>query len=70
MFRGAGLVERYRSHPGLLAYVLYYNPYAFPRLNVGGVGAVDLLYALERPFHRSPVGRVLSFATLSIWRRP
>lgn len=70
MFRRAGLRHIDSLHPGLLAYVLYYNPDAFPWLNVGGPGLVRALWTLERPLHRSAVGRTLSFATLSLWQRP
>jgi SAM-dependent methyltransferase len=70
MFRSAGLKEHFRCYPGLLAYVLYYNPYAFGWLNKGGVKGVDLSFALDRLLYRNRIGRVLSFATLTIWRRP
>ena len=36
MFEIAGLEKTYISFPGLLSYVLYYNPDAFPALNCGG----------------------------------
>jgi hypothetical protein len=57
-------------YPGLAAYVLYYNPDAFPALNFGGPETVRRLFALERPFLRSAAARTLSFATLSLWRKP
>ncbi len=69
MFLSAGLKQHYCSYPGLLAYVFYYNPYAFPFLNVGGTRIVDALFALDRLFYRNVIGRIFSFATLSIWRR-
>ena len=56
--------------PGLASYVLYYNPDAFPSLNLGGERAVRTAFALDRPFFRTPIGRFFSFATLSLWRRP
>lgn len=70
MFERAGLVREELLFPGLLSYVLYYNPDAFPALNRGGPGAVRAAFSIDRPFIRGPVGRVLSFAMLSIWRRP
>jgi hypothetical protein len=70
MFRGAGLELVEAQHPGLLSYVLYYNPDAFPNLNLGGERCVRAAFALDRPFLRTFVGRRLSFATLTLWRKP
>ena len=70
MFKQAGLYHIDSFQPGLLAYVLYYNPDAFPWLNIGGPGLVRAIWALERPFRRSAIGRALSFATLGLWQRP
>jgi SAM-dependent methyltransferase len=70
MFERAGLERVDVLYPGLLSYILYYNPDAFPRLNVGGTDAVRRLFAIERPFMRSFAARALSFATLSLWRKP
>jgi SAM-dependent methyltransferase len=69
MFREAGLQCVDCVFPGLLSYVLYYNPDAFPALNVGGPSVVRSIFALERPFMRSRLASIFSFATLSIWRR-
>ena len=70
MFAHAGLRHVDSFQPGLLAYTLYYNPDAFPWLNVGGTGLVRAIWALERPFRRGAIGRTLSFATLALWQRP
>lgn len=70
LFEGAGLRCEDVCHPGLLSYVLYYNPDAFPALNRGGPALVRALYAIERPFLRTALARWLSFATLSLWRKP
>ena len=70
MFHDAGLEEVDLVFPGLLAYVLYYNPDAFPWLNLGGPRTVRALYRVDRLFLRNRIGRALSFATLSLWRRP
>lgn len=69
MFTDAGLRLVDVLYPGLLAYVLYYNPDAFPLLNRGGTGLVKAAYTIDRLFQRTPVGRALSFATLSIWQQ-
>lgn len=70
MFEGVGLERVDVLYPGLLSYMLYYNPDAFPKLNVGSPRAVRFLFSLERPFMRSVAARTLSFATLSLWRKP
>lgn len=70
LFEDAGLTRAEVAWPGLSSYVLYYNPDAFPWLNLGGERAVRILYALDRPFFRTAVGRFFSFATLSLWRQP
>ena len=70
MFRNAGLGLVDATYPGLLSYVLYCNPDAFPALNVGGTRLVRLLYYLERPILRLSIARLLSFATLTLWRKP
>ena len=70
LFENAGLNHIASSYPGLLAYVLYYNPDAFPLLNRGGPALVKTAFALDRPFLRTAIGRTLSFATISIWQQP
>lgn len=69
IFVSAGLTPERVVYPGLLAYVLYYNPYAFPILNKGGTKLVDWAFRLDRLFMSNLVGRFLSFATLSIWSK-
>ncbi len=69
MFEQAGFRRVDVLYPGLLGYVLYYNPDAFPSLNLGTPRLVRRLWKLERPFMRSWLARKLSFATLSLWQR-
>ncbi|NNL89727.1 MAG: class I SAM-dependent methyltransferase [Marinicaulis sp.] len=69
-FEKAGLECIRCTYPGLLAYTLYYNPYAFPTLNLGGRRAVKTAFGVDRPFLANVLGRLLSFATLSVWRKP
>ncbi len=68
-FKHAGFKKVDEVYPGLLAYVLYYNPDAFPMLNVGGTFLVKTLFAIDRFFWNNWFGRKLSFATISLWRR-
>ena len=70
MFESTGLKPVKILHPGLLSYVLYYNPDAFPFLNLGGPAFVRAAFGIDKPFFESAIGRRLSFATLSIWERP
>lgn len=69
-FRNAGYELVDEVSPGLLAYILYYNPDAFPALNVGRTGLVDRIFAMDRIFWTNAIGRKLSFATISLWRAP
>lgn len=68
-FVEAGLKRQSITYPGLLSYVFFYNPDAFPWLNVGGVRLVKLLWSIDRLFVRSGIGRFFSFATLSVWEK-
>jgi len=69
MFEQAGLVNKMACYPGLLAYVLYYNPDAFSKLNIGGPTMVDVIFKLEKIFYKSFFARAFSFATMSIWSK-
>ena len=68
-FESSGLEPSTIIYPGLLAYVLYYNPDAFPYLNIGRPGLVKAIWSMERPLVRGRLARSLSFATLSMWSR-
>jgi SAM-dependent methyltransferase len=68
-FKNAGYEKIDEVYPGLLAYVLYYNPDAFPSLNVGGRFLVKSLFALDKLFWSNWIGRKFSFATISLWRK-
>lgn len=68
-FAAAGFDKVDEVYPGLLAYVLYYNPDAFPQLNVGGASMVRMLFSIDRMFWRGFIGRKMSFATMTLWRR-
>jgi SAM-dependent methyltransferase len=66
LYRQAGFHVADQLYPGLLAYVLFYNPDAFPFLNIGGRLLVKSLFGMDRLFYKTRIGRFLSFATLSI----
>lgn len=67
-FEKAGYEKVDEVAPGLAAYVLYYNPDAFPALNIGGPALVKTLFWLDRLFWTNWIGRKLSFATITLWR--
>lgn len=69
-FEDAGLNSQFKFYPGLLAYVLYYNPYAFPLLNKGNESLVEKIFNLEKCFYENAIGRSLSFCTLTVWSKP
>jgi SAM-dependent methyltransferase len=69
LFKTAGLTLVDTIYPGLLSYVLYYNPDAFPLLNRGGAGLVRVTFGIDRPFMRTGIGKMLSFATLTLWQK-
>jgi SAM-dependent methyltransferase len=69
MFERAGFEKVDQVFPGLLAYVLYYNPDAFPALNIGGKTCVRATFMIDRLLWRSWFAKKLSFATITLWRR-
>ena len=69
LFASSGLTLLDQIYPGLLSYVLYYNPDAFPVLNHGGKLGVRATFGIDKWFMANTVGRKLSFATLSHYMR-
>lgn len=69
MFQSATLSLHYEMHPGLLGYVLYYNPYAFPALNLGTKNTVHSIYKLENRLYDKNLTRYVSFCYLSVWKK-
>ena len=57
-------------YPGLLSYVLYYNPDALPLLNVGNTRLVRSIFNLDKKFFRNILGKKLSFLSISIFQKP
>ncbi len=70
LFLSQGMRQVDMLHAGLAAYVLYYNPDAFPGLNLGGARSVRALFGLDKLFFRNRVGAKFSFATISLWQKP
>ena len=68
-FKNAGYEKVDAVYPGLLAYILFFNPDAFPLLNIGRQFWVRGIFAIDRLFWTNVIGRKLSFATISLWKR-
>lgn len=64
---GFAIVDQ--MYPGLLSYVLYYNPEAFPHLNCGNEKMVRLIFNMDRKFFRSKIGKTFSFTTLTLMKK-
>ena len=56
-------------YPGLLAYVLWYNPDAFPLLNKGSLRFAGKFIQMESKIWRCNLSSFFSFATLSCFRK-
>lgn len=69
MFANVGFIKQDQFFPGLLSYILFFNPDAFPSLNIFGESVVKASFAFDKLFMRNFVGRKLSFATLSLWQK-
>ena len=69
VFESNGYKKIDEVYPGLSSYILYFNPDAFPRLNVGGQWLVKMLFSLDRLFWSNWIGRKFSFATLTLWQK-
>jgi len=69
MFLNLGYRKTDQVHAGLSAYILYYNPDAFPHLNLGHEWAVRAAFRLDRLFWRNCIGRKFSFATITLWQK-
>lgn len=69
IFQGAGFEKIKQVYPGLLAYILYYNPDAFPAFNLGGPAMVRAAFGFDKLFWRTWIAKKLSFATITLWRK-
>lgn len=67
IFTRNGLRVKKQYYPGLLSYILYYNPDAFPILNIGNEKTVECIFKVERRLYDNFIGRLFSFCTFSIF---
>lgn len=68
-FISVGFKKIDQVFPGLLSYILFYNPDAFPMLNVGGKWLVRLLFMLDKVIWRAWLAKKISFATITLWQK-
>lgn len=64
-----GLKKIFQFYPGLISYILWYNPDAFPFLNIGSVKMVQNVISIEKKFWTTPFARYCSFATFTCYRK-
>ena len=68
-YLAAGFTIVDQIYPGLISYILYFNPEAFPRLNIGSERGARAIFNAEKALYRNIIGRKLSFATMTLLRR-
>lgn len=68
-YTSVGLKVVKQLYPGLLAYLLWYNPDIFPFLNKGSVHIVKKLFSFERKIYSSWYAKKMSVATLTILKK-
>lgn len=69
IYKHAGMTIEKQFFPGLLGYIMYYNPDAFPFLNRGDIRTVDRIFRLEHSLYTTFIGKWFSFCTFSITRK-
>lgn len=69
LFENSGFQLLEQIYPGLLAYILYFNPDAFQGLALGNTSSVKRIFNLEKPLYSSFIGKYFSFATISLWKK-
>lgn len=65
----ANLRPVFQFYPGLLAYVLWYNPDVFPKLNIGSMPFVKFYVNIEKKIWSTRFSRFFSFATYSLFQK-
>jgi SAM-dependent methyltransferase len=70
IYQNAGFKIIDQAYMGLASFVLYYNPNAFPKLNIGNPRSVKRLFNMDKHFFRNFFGKKLSFSTTSLLQKP
>lgn len=69
LMKNNNLFPVFQFFPGLLCYVLWYNPDAFPWLNIGSESFTKKLCKIESKIWRSKFAYYLSFATFTCYEK-
>jgi SAM-dependent methyltransferase len=65
-YQNAGFKIKKQYYCGLLAYIFYYNPDAFPFFNKGNTTLVKLFFTIDKLLMETPLAKYFSFATISV----
>lgn len=68
-FLNNGFEIAIQMYPGLLSFVLYGNPYAFPKLNLGGERTVKFITAMEKWAWGIGITKIFSFLTATLYKK-
>lgn len=66
MYKACGFKIEKQISAGLLAYILWYNPDAFPLLNRGGTKMVRRVFNFDKLFMHNKIGEKVSVATFTV----
>lgn len=69
LYEKSGLEIVKQIYPGLFAYLLWYNPDAFPWLNKGRTSTVEKIFQFDKHFMYNRLGKKISVATFTILKR-
>lgn len=69
LYRSSKLEVVRQIYPGLLAYLLWYNPDAFPILNKGKLSTVKRVFNIDRHLMYTKFGKKCSVATFTILKK-
>jgi SAM-dependent methyltransferase len=64
-YKKSGFSILKQIYTGLLSYIMFYNPDAFPWLDLGGKTLVKSFFNLDKLFIKNKIGKLFSFATLT-----
>jgi SAM-dependent methyltransferase len=56
-------------YPGLISYILWYNPDAFPLLNLNSIRLLKMFFNIDKLFFKNFIGKYFSFATLTLYQK-
>lgn len=66
LYKTAGFKLKRQLYPGLLSYLLWYNPQIFKKLNVGNKKLIKKVVKKECKLYAKSIGKKMSVATFSV----